>query len=225
MELLRDDLSSKASDVSTRAKTSGKSVSVSDCHKTNYHMRTKEETFIYKGAPFVTDPVATAPYVWHLTRERNRSNIAKEGILPLHGLVFANNINESIGPMWHWDTEMECWDGDHLDYWRIDVRKAGVRWYNDYNLDYHGPWGRYVCTPSPIPVEAITLFRHDESLKFIPSKYDEFGEERDWITYNYAVALLKSEFEKLYVKRMDGVASCSLRQLPLKRVPIADYFK
>lgn len=134
----------KVSDVSTRAKTSGESVSVSDCPKTNYHMRTKTETFFYYGRPFVTDPVETESYVWHLTRESKRSNIAKEGILPIYGLVFANNINDDITCMWHWDTEMECWDGDHLDYWRIDVRKAGARWYNDYNLDYEKACGRYV---------------------------------------------------------------------------------
>ena len=183
---------------------------------------TNEKQFIYKGEPFITEAVKTASYVWHLTGKSNRLNIALEGILPIRGLVFANNVNESIGPMWHWDTEMECLDGDHLDYWRIDVRKAGVRWYNDTNLGYEKAWGRYVCTPSPIPVEAITLFRHDDSLKFKPSKYDEYGEERNWVSHYYAIKELKRNYEKLYVKRTEGVASCSLRQLPLKRVdPIA----
>ncbi len=223
MELLRDDLFSESERCEYTGETSAISITVSDCYKKTYHMRTtNQKTFIYNGKHFVTEPVRTDPYVWHLTRKRHRLNIALEGILPIRGLVFANNVNESIGPMWHWDTEMECHDGDHLDYWRIDVRKAGVRWYIDSNMAYEREWGRYVCTPSPIPVHAITLFRHDESLKFTPSKYDEYGEERDWVSQAYAVKDLKSEYEKLFVKKMDGVASCSLRHLPLKRVdPIA----
>lgn len=186
-------------------------------------MRTKtEKTFFYNGKPFVTEPVRTEPYVWHLSCKSHRLNIALEGILPIRGLVFANNINDDINRMWHWDTEMECLDGSHLDYWRIDVRKAGVRWYNDTNLDYYDAWGRYVCTPSPIPVEAITLFKHDDSLVFEPDEYDENGERKDWHTLMWDIKLLKGDYEKLYIKKMDAVASCSLRQLPLKQIdPIA----
>ena len=223
MELLRDDLFSESERCEYTGKTSGISVSVSDCYKTNYHMGTKnEKTFFYNGKPFVTEPVRTGPYVWHLSRKSHRLNIALEGILPIRGLVFANNINDDINRMWHWDTEMECLDGAHLDYWRIDVRKAGVRWYNDTNLDYNCAWGRYVCTPSPIPTDAIALFEHDESLVFEPDEYDENGERKDWDTIMWDIKLLKGDYEKLYIKRMDAVASCSLRQLPLKQIdPIA----
>jgi hypothetical protein len=182
-------------------------------------MKRLKETFCYKGSPFVARPVRTDSYVWHLTSPLNRLNIAFEGILPVYGLLFANNENERIGAMWHWDTEYDCNDGSHLDYWRIDVRKAGVRWYCEAEFDLpNSQKCTFVCTPSPIPVEAITLFRHDESLKFIPSKYNEYGVERDWTSHGYAVKDLKDDFEKLYVKRTEGVASCSLRQLPLKRV-------
>lgn len=187
--------------------------------------RTTENAFIYKGKLFVTEPVRTGPYVWHLTGEQYRLKIATEGILPVRGLVFANNINDDITRMWHWDTEMECLDGSHLDYWRIDVRKAGVRWYNDTNLDYYDAWGRYVCTPSPIPVEAITLFKHDDSLVFEPDEYDENGERKDWHTLMWDIKNLKGDYEKLYIRRMDGAACCSLRQLPLKRVELSDYLK
>jgi hypothetical protein len=219
MELLRDDLFSESERCECTGETSAISITVSDCYKKTYHMRTtNQKTFIYKGKPFVTEPVRTGPYVWHLTGERYRLKIATEGILPMRGLVFANNINDDITHMWHWDTEMECLDGSHLDYWRIDVRKAGVRWYNDTNLDYERAWGRYVCTHSPIPVEAITLFKHDDSLVFEPDEYDEYGEKHDWVSYSYAVKHLKGKYEKLYVRKMDGVASCSLRELPLKKV-------
>jgi hypothetical protein len=226
MELLRDDLFSESERCEYTGETSAISITVSDCYKKTYHMRTtNQKTFIYNGKHFVTEPVRTEPYVWHLTGERYRHKIANEGILPVRGLVFANNINDDINRMWHWDTEMECLDGSHLDYWRIDVRKAGVRWYNDTNLDYYGAWGRYVCTPSPIPTDAIDLFEHDESLVFEPYEYDENGERKDRNTIMWDIKLLKGDYEKLYIKRMDGVASCSLRQLPLRRVAISDYLK
>lgn len=180
--------------------------------------KTKKETFIYCEKPFLTAPVRTEPYVWHLTDKRHRLDIAFGGILPIRGLAFANNMNEKIGHMWHWSTEMEAYDGSGLDYWRIDVRRAGVRWYNDINLDYGKAWGKYVCTPSPIPVDAIALFRHDTSLRFLPSRYEEDGSERVPETMAWAVKELKSDFQKLMVKKMEGVANCSLKCLPLKRV-------
>jgi hypothetical protein len=148
-----------------------------------------------------------------------------EGILPVQGLVFANNVVDNINDMWHWDTEMECLDGSHLDYWCIDVRKARCHWYNDSNLDYYNAWGRYVCTPSPIPIEAITLFKHDDALVFNPGELDEYDELRDEYSKMWEVKRLKGEFEQLYIKRDHGVAHCSLRQLPLKRLPRTEWFK
>jgi hypothetical protein len=181
-------------------------------------MRTNEESFWYKGKPFTTEAVKTGPYVWHLTWCSNREKIVKDGILPLHGLVFANNVNDNINEMWHWDTEMEWADGSHLDYWRIDVRKARCRWYADINIDNYCTWGRYVCTPSPIPVEAITLFQHDDALEFIPEEIDEWAEQKSEYDLLWNVKLLKGKYEQMYIRKSEGAANCSLRKLPLKRV-------
>ena len=178
----------------------------------------QQKSFWYKGKPFETERVRTGSYLWHLTCASNRLRIATEGILPIHGLVFASNVNDNINEMWHWDTEMECLDGEHLDYWRIGVRKAGCRWYSDINLDCNFSKGRYVCTPSSVPVEAITLFKHDDALIFNPGELDEYGDLRDEHSKMWEVKRLKGEFEQLYIKRASGVANCSLRQLPLKRV-------
>jgi hypothetical protein len=188
-------------------------------------MRPHEETFWYKGKHVVTELVRTGPYVWHLTHKIYRARIAMEGILPVQGLVFANNVVDNINDMWHWDTEMECLDGSHLDYWCIDVRKARCHWYNDTNLDYYNAWGRYVCTPSPIPIEAITLFEHDDSLVFKPQEFDENGEQKSEYSLMWDVKLLKGNYEEVYIKRSEGVANCTLRQLPLKRVLKSEYFE
>jgi hypothetical protein len=82
-----------------------------------------------------------------------------------------------------------------------------------------------VCTPTPIPVEAITLFQHDDALIFNPDELDEYGHLQDEHSKLWEVKRLKGEFEQLYIKRTNGVANCSLRQLPLKRVMSAMWFK
>lgn len=184
-------------------------------------MRTNnQKSFIYKNEIFLTYPVKTEPYVWHLTRKRNRLAIALEGILPVNGLVFANNQNDSIFGMWHWlldDIGYEAFA--ELDFWRIDVRKAGVSWYNDTNLRERNNFGRYVCTPSPIPLSAITLFKHYNSSESEILKYQKwYSEINEEICYNDAVRFIKCSYQQVYIEKMEGVANCTTWKLPLKKV-------
>lgn len=169
-----------------------------------------KKTFQYKNEPFTVHPAKTCRFVWHLTRSSKRLEIALQGILPIYGMVFANNENEKIGNMWHWDVE-DYWNmqilnhqdwhmhsqlkekympaAEHLDFWRIDTQKINAQWYYDANLnDYSNPH-RYVCTPAAIPKEAISLFHHDSRF-----------------------------FQKLSVQRTPGTASCHINNLALRKV-------
>jgi len=169
-----------------------------------------KKTFQYKNEPFTVHPAKTERFVWHLTRPTKRLDIAVEGILPIYGMVFANNDNEKIGHMWHWDVEdyfncsifnhqdlrmhfhleeKYCPSTAHLDFWRIDTKKVDAQWYYDANLYYYGNTHRYVCTPSAIPKEAIALFHFDSRF-----------------------------FEKLSVEKTNGTASCRINNLALKKV-------
>jgi hypothetical protein len=185
-------------------------------------MRTKnKKSFIYKNEIFETQPVKTDPYVWHLTRKSNRLNIALEGILPVYGLSFANNINDDICSMWHWDREDVGHEAySELDFWRIDVRKAGVRWYVDKNLVVDSErWGTYVCTPSPIPLSAITLFKHYDASEFTISQFQKsYSEKKELICENTARDFIKRKYQQIYINEMEGVANCTTWNLPLKKV-------
>jgi hypothetical protein len=184
-------------------------------------MRTKnKKSFIYKNKIFETQPVKTDPYVWHLTLKCNRLNIALEGILPIYGLSFANNINDDICGMWHWNRDFGIKAYSGLDFWRIDVRKAGVRWYIDKNLvNESARWGEYVCTPSPIPVSAITLFEHYDASEFKISQFQKsYSEKNEFICEYTAREFIKSKYEKIYINEMEGAANCATWNLPLKKV-------
>lgn len=185
-------------------------------------MRTKnKKSFIYKDRIFETQPVKTDPYVWHLTRKSKRLNIALEGILPVYGLSFANNINDNICSMWHWDKEDVGYEAySELDFWRIDVRKAGVHWYVDKNLVGDSErWGTYVCTPSPIPLSAITLFKHYDASEFKISQFQKsYSEKNKEICNNTARSFIKSKYQQIYINEMEGVANCAIWNLPLTKV-------
>ena len=169
----------------------------------------------YKGYMMELYPAKTERFIWHITRDIKRLSIAIDGILPMRGLSFANNQNEGTRKMWHWDIEdMNYTEEDevseeieysvsteelyekyvvgarrYLDFWRIDTHKAGAKWYYDSNLGYNKNWNEYVCTPDAIPASAIQLFKFDAEM-----------------------------YNRLYIHKRDGVASCSLNLLPLKKV-------
>jgi len=173
---------------------------------------------MYKGEIYSLTEVSTERYVWHLTWQKNRLDILSKGLLPVHGLLFANNQNDETQSMWHWDLEWYYSPGRHalehdremiekyeisprlyLDFWRIDTRYAGATWYQDPAFEGYGYIDgknnvvsiahKYVCTPMAVPRSAIRLFTFDNR-----------------------------EFDKVRVRKLDGVAHCSYSPLPLRMV-------
>ncbi len=168
----------------------------------------------YKGRPYSLRRVVTERYIWHVTRRSHRQSILSIGLLPVHGLLFANNQNTATRYMWHWDLEF-CespgiealmHDGDmvekycldarlDLDFWRIDTKYAGVQWYQDPAMDgwrtVHGEdiSHRYVCSPSAVAPSAIRLFTFDNR-----------------------------EHDRVRVRELNGVTHCAYSSLPLRMV-------
>lgn len=165
------------------------------------------------GQPFELEPVKVKPFIWHVTSKNHRSAIQTNGLLPIKGLLFANNFGHNIENMWpvrfqydigygiygcDWNTTLKIVEhtmGDRFDFWRIDTRKTNARWFVDPILanEWHG-WGlesmyHYVCTPDKVGINTLKLFEFNPEFK-----------------------------EKTYVKRSEGVAHISFNLLPLKMV-------
>lgn len=68
---------------------------------------------MYRGEIYSLKEVSTDRYVWHLTWQKNRLHILSKGLLPVHGLLFANNQNHETQSMWHWDLEWYDSPGIH----------------------------------------------------------------------------------------------------------------
>lgn len=166
----------------------------------------------YKGEHFALRSVHTERYVWHLTYPNVRGQILANGLVPLHGLLFANNQNQQTSAMWHWDLEFdECLGYEapahdpemvekylidrrsDLDFWRIDTKYAKAKWYQDPNFDGVRNFSgedlshRYICTPCVIPPSAIRLFTFDSQ-----------------------------QFDRVRLRMSERVAHCEYSPLPLK---------
>lgn len=176
-------------------------------------MTKKTSNAYYKGERYALKSAHTERYVWHLTYPQFREQIQAKGLVPMHGLLFANNQNEKTSAMWHWDLEFgECLGYEalahdpemiekylidrrrDLDFWRIDTKYAKAKWYQDPNFDgvrnFYGEdlSHRYICTPCVITPTAIRLFTFDSQ-----------------------------QFDRVNLRMSEGVVHCEYSPLPLRR--------
>jgi hypothetical protein len=116
-------------------------------------------------------------FLWHVTWEYHSSDlsIAQIGLLkPKDYAVFAHNGLTDFNDMYPYF--MDCWDFDNrlvntelspffnYSFWRIDTKIAKVPWYIDpycASEPFIEHPLHYLCTPNPIPKEALKLFKFD----------------------------------------------------------------
>lgn len=147
----------------------------------------------YKGELLTLEIASPDRFVWHLTlgMESRRENILTNGLLPLHGMVFANTNCYAVEEMWYWSfdylydvslhtelqLDLQCYKVCcSIDFWRIDTQKLECKWYLDQNLSYSS---NYICTPQNIPTNAIELYKFDlkkyRKLKYGKTSRDSNG--------------------------------------------------
>jgi len=151
------------------------------------------------------EPVKVLRYIWHVSYPKHRASIYEKGLLPIKGLLFANNLHHDLLDMWtvrsrfnleYPDTEWELRQclGTGLDFWQIDTFKTVVKWYMDPYLAYeHQFWGlkspyHYVCTPDKVEPRALKLFTFDPEME-----------------------------DRTFLRWGDGVCHVRYNHLPLKR--------
>jgi hypothetical protein len=169
---------------------------------------------VHGGDSYELEPVRVLPFIWHVARQDNRRGIQEHGLLPIKGLLFANNLDHELMKMWpvrfrydipycHVSSDVDTirlYDqyamGCGFDFWRIDTKKANVKWYVDPILaeEYWG-WGldtmyHYVVTPKPVGLDALELFVFDPEVELCPT-----------------------------VRAADGVAHVAYNRLPLRKIP------
>jgi hypothetical protein len=116
-------------------------------------------------------------FLWHVKWAYRTSdlNIAQRGLLkPKDYAVFAHNGLTDFNDMYPYF--MDCWELDwdqikikgsqfnYYSFWRIDTKIAKVPWYIDpycATEPFVEQPLHYLCTPNPIPKEALKLFRFD----------------------------------------------------------------
>ena len=156
----------------------------------------------YNGELLTLEIASPDRFVWHLTlgMESRRENILTNGLLPLHGMVFANTNCYAVEEMWYWSfdylydvslrtelqLDLQCYKVCRsIDFWRIDTQKSEAKWYKDPNLNpyflYNGQnvGHRYICTPQKIPTNALELYKFDlkeyRKLKYGKASQDSSG--------------------------------------------------
>lgn len=116
-------------------------------------------------------------FLWHVTWGHTSSDlsIAQIGLRkPKDYAVFAHNQLTDFNDMYPYF--MDCWDFDNrlvrteyspfynYSFWRIDTKIAKVPWYIDpycASEPFIDQPLHYLCTPNPIPKEALKLFKFD----------------------------------------------------------------
>ena len=124
-------------------------------------------------------------YVWHVSRQHNRSSIQTKGIIKRNEYsgVFANHFkptHETIGLMWPLPIDgFDCAGIDLntfyrlYDFWRIDTRAYEAEWRTDPFLRndlkaYHLRTPQdYLCSLTEIPPHALKLYRYRGEKKTI----------------------------------------------------------
>jgi hypothetical protein len=140
----------------------------------------------------------TERFVYHITSQKIREQIKRNGLLPFSDngtLNFKNSIfanNGPYNPNWYpiyydsWDHDCETFHYRVLPYydvWRIDTKKIKNKWFEDHRVNfYHGKL--HVYCHDPIPPSALKLFKISD------------GDSQD-----------------LIIKTMDGVTSISSYQI------------